>query len=233
MNYVCHNYISKTKPCGVGWTHAEKKALERMLLQQAAAIEQLTKKNSDLVKLVQQLTVTQTNMKQEISTFKATLSSGTGLSGAVNNKQYYFDAVMPPGDKCGQQKPMIGWKVNYDQYRNNSNGNNVDNKYFNGRNGKFTAPSAGVYHCCASARCKQGGVCDWTITKNGGSNVRASFGTRVTNRNEWQSQGVCWTEGLSERETYQVNLESTGGNDCLEETGWNYGRFSCFYVSPN
>ena len=30
-----------------------------MLLQQAAAIEQLTKKNSDLVKLVQQLTVTQ------------------------------------------------------------------------------------------------------------------------------------------------------------------------------
>jgi len=185
MNYVCHNYISKTKPSGVGWTHAEKKALERMLLQQAAAIEQLTKKNSDLVKLVQQLTVTQTNMKQEISTFKATLSSGTGLSGAVNNKQYYFDAVMPPGDKCGQQKPMIGWKVNYDQYRNNSNGNNVDNKYFNGRNGKFTAPSAGVYHCCASARCKQGGVCDWTITKNGGSNVRASFGTRVTNRNEW------------------------------------------------
>ena len=27
MNYVCHNYISKTKPSGVGWTHAEKKVI--------------------------------------------------------------------------------------------------------------------------------------------------------------------------------------------------------------
>merc|ERR1711915_844082 len=102
-------------------------------------------------------------------------------STTVNWKYYYFDAVLPAGDKCGQQKPVTGW----------------------------------------------------TVTRNGATNVRAGFGTRVTNNNEWQSQSVCWTERLALGSTYQVNFESTGGNDCIEETGWDYARFSCFYVSPN
>jgi len=154
-------------------------------------------------------------------------------STTVNWKYYYFDAVMPAGDKCGQQKPMTGWTVNYDRYKAYNTGGKQDNQYFNSGTGLFTTPSAGVYHCCASARCKQAGVCDWTITRNGATNVRAAFGTRVPLANEWQSQNVCWTERLALGSTYQVNLESTGGNDCLEETGWDYARFSCFYVSPN
>lgn len=32
---------------------------------------------------------------------------------------------------------------------------------------------------------------------------------------------------------FQVNMESTGGNDCIEETNWMYSRFSCYYTSPN
>ena len=31
----------------------------------------------------------------------------------------------------------------------------------------------------------------------------------------------------------QVHMESTGGNDCIEETDWMYSRFSCYYTSPN
>ena len=29
----------------------------------------------------------------------------------------------------------------------------------------------------------------------------------------------------------QVNLESGGGNDCIEETSWKYSRFSCILIS--
>ena len=41
----------------------------------------------------------------------------------------------------------------------------------------------GVYHCCASFRCKQGGVCDWTVIRNGGAGdvTWGAFGTRNTN----------------------------------------------------
>ena len=31
--------------------------------------------------------------------------------------------------------------------------------------GVYTTPARGIYHCCASARCKQGGVCDFTIIR--------------------------------------------------------------------
>ena len=29
----------------------------------------------------------------------------------------------------------------------------------------------------------------------------------------------------------KVNFESGGWNDCIEETGWRYGKFSCFLAS--
>ena len=33
--------------------------------------------------------------------------------------------------------------------------------------GIFTTPARGVYHCCASFRCKQGGYCDFTVNRIG------------------------------------------------------------------
>ena len=44
------------------------------------------------------------------------------------------------------------------------------------------------------------------LARNGATNVRAGFGTRVTNNNDWQAQEVCWTERLALGSTYQVDF---------------------------
>merc|ERR1719260_453074 len=76
----------------------------------------------------------------------------------------YFDAYLPNGNYCGARKPITGWTVQMDRYRPADNvGAAVNNAYFNAGSGTYTTPAAGVYHCCASFRCKQGGVCDFTV----------------------------------------------------------------------
>merc|ERR1712025_695509 len=76
-------------------------------------------------------------------------------------------------------------------------------------NGIFTTPALGVYHCCASFRCKQGGYCDFTVIRNGGT-VYAAFGTRNTgiNHNGWSSHSTCWTNRATQGITWWLNLES-------------------------
>ena len=62
------------------------------------------------------------------------------------------------------------------------NGVRQTSDLFNPGTGIFTTPLRGVYQCCASFRCKQGGVCDFTIIRNAGQgdNVWGAFGTRGT-----------------------------------------------------
>ena len=77
-----------------------------------------------------------------------------------------------------------------DRYRPADNTGTPQNfVYFNAGSGVYTTPAAGTYHCCASFRCKQGGVCDFTIIRNAGNGdvVYGAFGTRVTLNNEWYS----------------------------------------------
>ena len=100
----------------------------------------------------------------------------------------FFDAYLPAGDKCGQQKPISGmhvttflllelilllkgWIVTSQICQDNGATNinaNCNNDIFNAGSGIFTTPATGVYHCCASFRCKQGGYCDFTVIRNGG-----------------------------------------------------------------
>ena len=82
----------------------------------------------------------------------------------------------------------------------------------------------------------------------------AAFGTRNTldSAHGWSSHGVCitsrcqagvaWSVSVAtERVTLpcnadtfcQVNFESGGGNDCIEETTWRYGKFTCFLASDS
>ena len=123
--------------------------------------------------------------------------------------------------------------------------------YFNAATGIYTTPAAGVYHCCATFRCKQGGVCDFTFIRNAGSNgdvVYGAFGTRVTRNNEWWVGGgreifpsetvmirstvsSCITSKCGAGVQWKINLESGGGGDCIEETTWRYSRFTCFLAS--
>jgi len=165
--------------------------------------------------------------------------SVTDVFGHARNDDFIamFDAYLPSGDKCGQQKPITGWIETRDICEVNnapSQLNAVCPTTGNFANGIFTTPALGVYHCCASFRCKQGGYCDFTVIRNGGT-VYAAFGTRNTgiSANGWSSHSTCWTNRAGQGVTWWLNLESTAGSDCIEETGWRYSRFSCFFVSPS
>jgi len=63
--------------------------------------------------------------------------------------------------------------------------------------------------------------------------VYQAFGTRNTGitSNGWSSHSACWVTNAAAGTTFQINLESTAGTDCIEETGWRYATFSCAYVS--
>merc|ERR1711874_55849 len=92
--------------------------------------------------------------------------------------------------------------------------------------GIYTTPLRGLYQCCASFRCRQGGVCDFTINRN--NNVFGAFGTRGTGHSghEWESHEQCVISRCQAGVEWKVNMESGGSNDCIEETQWKYSRFS-------
>merc|ERR1711862_1024970 len=139
----------------------------------------------------------------------------------------YFDAYKNSGGTtCNAQRPVTGWTVTSDRSWD----------AFGTGTGVYTVPEEGVYHCCASFRCKQGGVCDWTVIRNGGNgDVKyGAFGTRNTNSNNngWASHSHCWTSRCNAGVTWKLNFESGGSTDCIEETQWRYGRFTCFLATP-
>merc|ERR1711942_586692 len=125
----------------------------------------------------------------------------------------YFDATFEATNKCGPQKPIQGWNV-VNQLHYDGNGGQVTNA-FSPSAGVFTVPCSGVYHCCMSAR-------------DGLTNKVAAIGTRNTGitSNGWESLSTCTLQSFkgNEGQTLQMNLESEGGNDCIEETGSHYTR---------
>merc|ERR1712215_10020 len=87
--------------------------------------------------------------------------------GDPRNK-YYMDVFLKMSNEtCGKQKPIKDWEVTNDLlviYRFFGT-QNLQDRYF--KDGVFHVPLTGMYHCCASARCKKGGSCKLSITKNG------------------------------------------------------------------
>merc|ERR550519_104407 len=124
-----------------------------------------------------------------VSVYSMSRVSGhtVGTGAAAGDVISYFDAYLPPGSKCGQQKPVTGWTVNFDRWRATDGTITNDAQFVNG---VFTTPQPGVYHCCSSFRCKQNGYCDFAIVRNNGNDVRlGTAGTRNTgiNSNGWSS----------------------------------------------
>merc|ERR1712126_781678 len=139
-----------------------------------------------------------------------------------------FDSYLPTGNLCYRKLPITNWIRVYDRYRDENN-NIKDNVNF--VNGVYTTPARGIYHCCASARCKDKGVCDFTIRRNGVA--YGAFGTRTTLFSEFSTVGLCVTSLCEAGVKWKVNFESGGRNDCMEETGWRYNKFSCFLASDS
>jgi len=150
----------------------------------------------------------------------------TARRGDPRNK-YYMDVFLKMSDKtCGMQKPIKDWEVNNDLLVNHRfiGVQNLQDKYF--KAGVFRVPITGMYHCCASARCKKGGSCKLSITKNGDKDVRGTFGSDLT-KTEATSMSTCLNEVLLQGDTLQVNLDSQEATSCLEETGERFNRFNC------
>ena len=80
-----------------------------------------------------------------------------------NDAIAYFDAWFESGTKCGQQIPITGWTNSQDRYSTATESANINSAQFSASTGTYTVPIAGAYQCCMSARCKQGGVCDFTM----------------------------------------------------------------------
>merc|ERR1712181_2273 len=165
----------------------------------------------------------------------ASLSSVSGHTTGTD-VMAYFEAYRAAGSTCNKNRPVTGWTVVVDRSRD-AVGAATNNAAFSAGTGTYTTPQAGVYHCCASFRCQQGGVCDWTVIRNGGAGdvVWGAFGTRNTNPSSrgWASHAHCWTSRCGAGVTWKLNLESGGSTDCIQETQWRYGKFTCFLTSPN
>merc|ERR1712080_541178 len=125
----------------------------------------------------------------------------------------YFDAYMDAGSRCGPHT-LTGWNVRYDRGETDA---------------AKSKTTQGLYRCCASARCKKGGYCDFTLVDQDG-NVIGAFGTRLS-PSDWSTHEVCVNERFATGDTLKVVLNSGAGSDCWEETGWRYVRFSCNLAS--
>jgi len=136
---------------------------------------------------------------------------------------YYFDAHLKDGTYCESSTPLKDWKVDHDRF--NAHGENQQD-YEHFKDGIFTAPYKGAYHCCFSIRCSKDSDCKATLSKNGRYKKIAAI------ESNGQGQGVCVIDKLRKGESLQVNLESEGEENCVEETGEKYTKFSCTLVSP-
>merc|ERR1712212_265661 len=172
-----------------------------------------------------------------VSTSLVSLASGHARA---NDNIVYFSARLPDNsNKCGPQKPITGWTEDIaDRWW--SGGTRGATDIFNPGTGIFSTPLRGIYQCCASFRCKQGGVCDFTIRRNAntgnGDVVLGAFGTRGTGHggHEWETHEGCVIDRVGNNPVdFKVYMESGGSNDCIEDTRWIYSRFWCILVSDS
>merc|ERR1712106_487670 len=87
-----------------------------------------------------------------LSCFSEVIGHTSGTDGMA-----YFDAYRTAGSTCNKNLPVTGWTVLIDRYRLTGSATANNNLQFDAGTGIFTVVEPGVYHCCASFRCKQGG----------------------------------------------------------------------------
>jgi hypothetical protein len=171
----------------------------------------------DLKSQVNELKTNLTSIDEEISTRLSRSVVGTDAI-------YAMDATLSATTKCGQQD-ITGWTTNLDTYYAAGGSTLVSNTYF--VNGIFTAPVAGYYNICGFFRFRNSGNANDVSIYKGTARV-ASFGDAIGN--DWRSTGTCTIQSLAAADQIKMRQESTGGNDCIEETGWFYARFSVYLI---
>jgi len=141
-----------------------------------------------------------------------------------------FDATISGyTTKCGPQD-VTGWVENLDVHYDKGSSTLITTSFFDPSTGVYTSPSAGWFKICGFFRFKLGGnSVDITLRKNGA--VVAAFGD--ADQEDWRSTGTCIIEQLAVGNTLKLRLESGGGSDCIEETGWKYARFNAHLIAQD
>merc|ERR1712002_47538 len=142
----------------------------------------------------------------------------------TNEVRAVADYVLSSTTQCGP-RIMTGWIEKLDFFSDQavSGGAASATNQFNSGTGIFTPQHNGYYHICSYSRFKLGGNSVEMCLRKGGSRV-ACYGNAV--QYDWRSTGVCTIQSLTTTDTVDLYLESGGGSDCVEETGWSYNQIS-------
>jgi len=185
-------------------------------------VSELQKSFNDLVERVEALDKKLKNLDSAVTKAEQAAeqrSLDRHLPGDAEDSITVVDADYNTGTTCGPHD-LTSWTTNLDIY--NAPGAAADSaNSFSA--GTFTAQVAGWYHICVFLRFKNSGNSnDVTLLKNGVT-VIAAFGNAITY--DWRSTGTCVTVSLAANENVKVRHQSGSGSDCVEETGWKYGKF--------
>merc|ERR1711981_110175 len=183
---------------------------------QAATIAEL---EAQIAALQAQLAQAQTQMASVQRNLRTTIATAAGDAVSV------VDAYLTASTKCGPQT-VTGWSENIDKYYAATSATLTSSAAFS--SGRFTAPVTGWYKICAFFRFQNSGNAnDVTIKLNG--NVVAAFGNAI--QSDWRSTGTCTIQQMTASSSYvEVYHASGGSSDCIQETGWFYGRFNAHLV---
>merc|ERR1711981_389981 len=185
---------------------------------QAATIAEL---EAQIAALQAQLAQAQTQMASVQGNLRTTIATASGDAVSV------VDAYLSSGTKCGPQTITSSWSENVDKYYAHDSAALTSSAAFT--SGRFTAPVTGWYKICAFFRFRNtGNSNDVTLRLNG--NVVAAFGHAI--QNDWRSTGTCTIQKMTASTSYvELKHESGSSSDCIEETGWFYGRFNAHLVA--
>merc|ERR1711973_127466 len=182
------------------------------LLVLTASLGPATAQNTKTVKQLKKLIAALTPLVQQaqdlITQIQRTTTTPATAAIAANNVIVIADYYLTSGaTKCGPQT-VTGWTENVDYYRDATPAVSTTNT-FTGTTGIFVPPVGGYYKICAFSRFRNtGNAVDMCIRK--ATTQVACYGNAI--------QAVATTDTIS------LYLESGGGSDCIEETGWAYNR---------
>jgi len=181
-----------------------------------------------LAKNTNQLQSQVANLQSTVSALQSNVRAvqRTTVTASIRNNEVraVADYILTSTTKCGPQT-MTGWSERLDFFSDqavNTGAASATNQ-FNSGTGIFTPQHNGYYHICSYSRFKLGGNAVEMCLRKAGSRI-ACYGNAV--QYDWRSTGVCTIQSLTTTDTVDLYLESGGGSDCVEETGWSYNQIS-------
>jgi len=182
--------------------------------------------NARLARNTQQLQSQVASLQSSVSNLQSNVRAvqRTTVTASIrtNEVRAVADWVLASTTLCGPRQ-MTGWTERLDFFSDKAvnTGTASTTNQFNGVT--FTPQHNGYYHICSYSRFKLGGNAVEMCLRKGGSRI-ACYGNAV--QYDWRTSGVCTIQSLTTTDTVDLYLESGGGSDCVEETGWAYNQIS-------